>query len=273
MSDSFLCELLGPAWITTAKERRVIHEQLDQRGVICGYGRIVGYRQESQEPGKAPKKPEKAPKVRPSSSGTGFFITSDGYMLTSQHVVNDCMRIRTKTWRGELTATRITGDPVNDLALLKTGSKGPFDAATFRSGKRIRVGEEVIVVGYPLGELLGTSIKASVGTVSALTGIRNNTSVMQITAPLQPGNSGGPLLDASGNVVGIVSAKLNELAVLEATGTLSQNVNFAVKSSSINTFLNVTRIQYRSSASVRKLDRADVVERARKFTALVDCEN
>ena len=88
---------------------------------------------------------------------------------------------------------------------------------------------------------------------------------------LQPGNSGGPLLDLSGNVVGIVSARINELAVAEATGTLPQNINFAIKSGNVRSFLEANHIDYETAQSTNKLDPADVGESAAKSVVMIEC--
>ena len=107
--------------------------------------------------------------------------------------------------------------------------------------------------------------------MSALAGVHDDSRMLQLTAPIQPGNSGGPLLDLSGNVVGIVSARLNELAVAEATGTLPQNINFAIKSTSIRDFLDAHRIDYSVAESYTKLDPADVGEKAMKSAVMIQC--
>jgi len=167
-------------------------------------------------------------------------------------------------------AILVGSDPVNDLAILKVTER-ISDVASFRSGKGIRVGDDIIVIGYPLIWQLGTGIKATKGNVSALTGMNNDVTIMQITAPIQAGNSGGPLLDSGGNVVGIVTSKLNEIAMVQTTGTLSQNVNFAIKSSTAQTFLDVNRIDYEVNKSKDKLETADIVEQSEKFTTLIQC--
>jgi S1-C subfamily serine protease len=95
--------------------------------------------------------------------------------------------------------------------------------------------------------------------------------VLQLTAPIQPGNSGGPLLDLSGNVVGMVSSRINELAIAEATGSLPQNINFVIKSGIIREFLDAHQVDYASGQSLAKLDPADVGEIAMKSTVLLEC--
>jgi S1-C subfamily serine protease len=98
-----------------------------------------------------------------------------------------------------------------------------------------------------------------------------DTRYFQLTAPVQPGNSGGPLLDLSGNVVGIVSARINALAVAEATGTLPENINFAIKSAIIRGFLEANQIDYETAQSTGKLDPADVGEIAAKSVVMLEC--
>jgi len=100
-------------------------------------------------------------------------------------------------------------DRRNDLAIL-TANKPNKTYLKFRSGKGVRIGESIIAMGYPLGMLLGSTVKLTTGNISSLTGLRNNSTTLQLTAPVQPGNSGGPLLDNAGSVVGIVYAKLNK---------------------------------------------------------------
>ncbi len=107
--------------------------------------------------------------------------------------------------------------------------------------------------------------------MSALAGLRDDTRYLQLTAPVQPGNSGGPLLDLSGNVVGIVSARINALAVAEATGTLPENINFAIKSGIVRGFLEANQIDYETAQSTDKLDPADVGEVAAKSVVMLEC--
>lgn len=116
-----------------------------------------------------------------------------------------------------------------------------------------------------------TAYAVTTGTVSALAGIRNDIDRLQISAPVQPGNSGGPLLDLSGNVVGVVSSKINAVRLAEVTGDIPQNVNFAIKASVVRAFLDSHDIKYQTEPSERTLSAADVAERAKKFTVLVEC--
>ena len=267
MPDFRLCEFLGPGWISTVNERKAIYDELSKRGVECRGSYPVASRSTKQEDQKLPERTN----VEEKSTCTGFFVSTYGYMLTNKHVIDNCQKLFVKTINGSFVARPVTSDSVNDLAIIKVSIEEPVNASFFRVGSNVRIGDDVTTIGFPFGELLGTSIKASEGTVSALNGISNDTSKMQITAPIQPGNSGGPLLDSSGNVVGVISAKLNEIATAMITGSLPQNVNFAVKTSTALTFMDVADIKYQTQESRKKLDRADIIEAAKKYTALVEC--
>jgi hypothetical protein len=147
----------------------------------------------------------------------------------------------------------------------------PAKIAALRTGAEIRPGDGVVAVGFPLTGILAEDANVTIGGVSALAGFRNDQRYLQISAPVQPGNSGGPLLDMSGNVIGIVSAKLDAARIAAATGDIPQNVNFAIKISVLRQFLDANHVPYRGAASTAHLEAADVGEQARAFTALVEC--
>ncbi len=125
--------------------------------------------------------------------------------------------------------------------------------------------------GYPLYGALASQGNLTVGVISALAGLGDDSRVMQISAPVQPGNSGGPLLDMSGNVVGVVTAKIDAIRVAELIGDIPQNVNFAIKASVVLAFLDSHDVNYRTETSDRILSAADVADRAKRFTVLVEC--
>jgi S1-C subfamily serine protease len=185
-------------------------------------------------------------------------------------VVKGCISVRLRVVGVPQDGRVVFSDERNDLALVGTSVAG-IEPLRFREGKGIRPADGVVALGFPYAGLLATSPQVTTGSVSALAGIHDDSRMLQLTAPIQPGNSGGPLLDLSGNVVGIVSARLNELAVAEATGTLPQNINFAIKSTSIRDFLDAHRIDYSVAESDAKLDSADVGEKAMKSTVMIQC--
>mgnify|MGYP001260849471 CR=1 FL=1 len=163
------------------------------------------------------------------SSGTGFFISEDGYLVTCEHVLGGASRARVVTAGGTFDARVIKTDPANDLALLKV--EGTFSALPVAASRGVRLGGTAATVGFPNTGLQGFSPKLARGEVAGLTGSRDDARYFQISAPIQPGNSGGALVDERGNVIGVVAAKLSHRAALAATGALPENVNYAVKSS------------------------------------------
>ena len=125
-----------------------------------------------------------------------------------------------------------------DLAVLGVDA-APASHPGIRTARDDKLGETVIVAGYPLPGILSKGLNITMGTVSALAGLANNAQFLQITASVQPGNSGGPVLDENGSVAGVVVGKLNAVAIAKWSGDIPQNVNFAIKSSVLRGFLGV----------------------------------
>lgn len=168
----------------------------------------------------------------PKSSGTGFAVTADGWLMTNAHVVDGCDRVEVKG-RGVATDPRI--DSTNDLALIKVGADTPMVPFTFRRAP-IRLGEDIVAIGYPLADLLADSVKITTGNVNALAGLKNDTRYIQISTPIQPGNSGGPVVDRYGFLLGITSATFSKQAA-DQIGITAQNVNFAIRASVADLFM------------------------------------
>jgi len=207
------------------------------------------------------------------SMGTAFFIYSGGYLLTANHVVEDAETIKVQTVRGFCSATVLMADAVSDIAILKVGDKG-FETLPLTSSSAVRTGDKVFTVGFPNIELQGKEPKYTEGVISSLSGIVNNPRYFQISTPLQPGNSGGPLVSEKGYVVGIVSARLDDINTMLATGTLPQNVNYAIKSSFVLPFLEVVPGLSSAPDKVvedKTLNRTVLIERAKNAVALVLC--
>lgn len=210
---------------------------------------------------------------KPSKQGTGtaFAVSSEGYALTNHHVINGCAEIKVAGRDGLVRV--ITSDSVNDLALLQLPGK-TYEIVNFNSDPgKLRQGEDIIVFGYPLNTVLSSGGNLTLGSISALTGLGNNTNQIQITAPIQPGSSGSPVMDRKGNVVGVVSMKLSDSVMAKATGQIGQNVNFAVNGQTVKTFLDANKVQYKTGGGFfsREKSNADIAEEARKSTMLVEC--
>ncbi len=173
---------------------------------------------------KIPRQSAKqSPKM--SSTGSGFYVSTQGHILTNAHVVEGCKEVRLPR---SSPAGILAQDKASDLSLLKDPSGTADAVAVFRGGRGIRAGDDVIVVGYPLRGLLASEANVTTGSVSALAGPADDRRLFQVTAPVQAGNSGGPVLDKAGNVVGVVVSKLNAIRIARATGDIPQNVNFAI---------------------------------------------
>jgi S1-C subfamily serine protease len=208
------------------------------------------------------------------STGSGFVVSASGHLITNRHVVRGCAAVRVRPEGGvPRAATVVALDPDDDLALLKTDTTFASVAA-FRGGMDPRAGEDVVAVGYPLNGLLADQPHVTIGSISALAGLYNDLHELTISTPVQPGNSGGPLLDAHGTVVGVVVTKLNARAVAEETGDLPQNVNFAIKGAIAREFLasqGVVPVTGIASESRSALSNADVGDVGRRVTVLVEC--
>ncbi len=234
--------------------------------------------------------PERA-SIEKHSTGSGFAVSGEGHVLTNNHVVAGCSEIRlpsftvgrllAKDTQADLALLKVMKDP-KLLAEAKRRGLIPADQgllpvvfqkpATFvRPGHGVRPGDAIVVVGFPLHGLLTSDPSVTTGNVSALAGPGDDRRFLQITAPVQQGNSGGPLLDLAGNVAGVVVAKLDAIKVANLTGDIPQNVNFAVSAWSARAFLDAYNVPYETAPSEPKLAARDVAAQAREFTVLVEC--
>lgn len=206
------------------------------------------------------------PKLELSATGTGWYVADGGYLVTNAHVVDGCKMVTLKSG-AELQVLDVKVD--EDLALLK----GPASVAplVLRDGRSARLAEDVLIAGYPLGGILSSGINVTVGTVSALAGLGDDPTRFQFTAPVQPGNSGGPVLDTSGHVIGVVVAKLNAMSIQDQVGDIPQNVNFGIALPNLVTFLKANDVPFAPQASTKAVDKVDLAELARESTVLLQC--
>ncbi len=232
-------------------------------------------------PAPLPAAPAAAPAVeqqRPNSNarastGTGFLVAPER-VLTNHHVVDGCNRVLLKApdgrWLGAVPPARV--DQQLDLALLSVpGLTGPTLA--FRQGPAVRRGEGVVVFGFPLAGLLSSDPKLTRGEINGLAGLADNPIHFQVSAEVQPGNSGGPMLDMQGHVTGVVVSKLNAQRVAQRTGDIAQNVNFAVKGEAALAFLQRAGAPPRLAASTgAERSAADIGDIAQRSTLFIRCE-
>jgi len=210
-------------------------------------------------------RPESGGAIEPKATGTGFFVTKDGYFVTCHHVVDTATRIILKTKNVRFAAELVKVNKTNDLALLKVTGALPQSSVTnatsavrqptaqavksttanetnllkvvggFRPlrverSDSVKLGDPVSTFGFPNITVQGRDPKWTRGEINSLSGIKDNPRYFQVSAAIQPGNSGGPLFDGAGKVIGVVALSLDDLTHLKRTGAVPQNVNYAVKS-------------------------------------------
>lgn len=207
--------------------------------------------------------PSKVEEKKETITGTGFFIDNN-ILVTNHHVVESCQNIEVIRNGYKSKSIIKSLDKTNDLAVLSS-EKPNKNFLKFRGGKGIRIGESIIAMGYPLGDLLGTNIKLTLGNVSSLNGLLNDSTKLQLTAPVQHGNSGGPLLDSHGNVVGVIYAGLKN--------SIAQNVNLAIKDNVARMFLDANDVNYELDMNTSKIEVVDVADNVKKAIVQVICHN
>ena len=221
---------------------------------------------------KAPSVPETPKTETIVSTGTGFIINDRGDVVTNNHVVDGCSQIKFALNGQDLLQGRLVAlDVANDLAVANFPLSHTKVVATFSDTIKSRAGDDVVVFGYPLVGLLSTGGNLTRGSLTAMAGVRNDTRYMQISAPVQPGNSGGPVLAMSGEVIGVVTSKLNAIETLKIADDIPQNVNFALKASVLRLFLDSNSVPYNVSARSANLLPADVHDLTEQFTGILAC--
>jgi S1-C subfamily serine protease len=205
-------------------------------------------------------------------SGTGFAITRE-VVVTNYHVIADSKKVTLTTSNGtKLAGVVIAKDPSNDVALIRTSDlPQTVEPLPVGSPRSTRSGSKVFTIGFPLPDELGTQAKVSEGIINSTTGIEDDPRMFQISIPVQPGNSGGPLLNTKGQVVGIVTSGLSNVYLFVQKATLSQNVNFAMKVNYIDNLLGVLPgdITLADKPSDRDLDASQIMSAARDAVVLV----
>ena len=186
----------------------------------------------------APVKPTPSPQTADTynvASGTGFYVSDAGHIITNHHVIDGCKDIKVHSKGEVLTTLKIADDRQNDLALLKVSHK-PSHVFPL-SGDSPYPLQDIVVAGFPFGDRVSSSLKFTKGIVSSLSGIGNNYSEIQIDAALQPGNSGGPIIDEYGNIIAVAVAKLDMKKILKDYGVIPENTNFGIKTSAVRNLL------------------------------------
>lgn len=204
-------------------------------------------------------------------SGSGFFITPN-VIVTCNHVISGASSIEIVYNNGiKLTAVVIGSDVTSDLALLRVTGMENVAVSPLMVGDSdsMREGDRVYAVGFPLPLVMGMGAKMSEGIISSVGGLQGDLRIFQVSTPVQPGNSGGPLLNDQAQVVGVVSSGLNPIVMMKE-GIIPQNVNYAVKINNISNLvhsasLNLSFHEPLSSGSLRGADVMDIAKGAVAF--------
>ena len=176
-------------------------------------------------------------------TGTGFFISIDGLIMTCDHVIEDAGRVLVKVGNDEYPAEVLSRDSEADLAVLKIDYSSSY-YFSFLSFNEVSLGDKVFVLGFPLSDILGSDIRLTDGIVSARSGVNSDHTYFQISAPVQPGNSGGPIFNESYEVIGIAALRLSTMSTIMSSGAIPQNVNFGVKSDFAISLVKSNRARY-----------------------------
>ncbi len=239
-------------------------------------------------------KQEQPPKSR-GGSGSGFFISKLGHIITNEHVVKKCNKITVgDNIDRQVPARLIQLDRKNDLALLRTTTLDlassetkslikklstqklgieivPLATAGLMRSDDVELGEQIVVAGFPYGDIFSKDIKVTFGNVNSTKGVGDDSSQFQIQAPVQIGNSGGPIYDKYGNIVGVVVAQLDKLKMAKTIGSLPENVNFGIKASTVKQFLNSSGLPTKWAERNKKMSDKDISQIASKQTVMVVC--
>ena len=203
-------------------------------------------KKEKTVPGKKEKQiSEDENKIILLGTGTGFLINNSGYIVSNNHVTGVCREVDAIYNNEILKADLIANDTVNDLAVIKVSVPEKTKYLNISSGSKF--GEDIKVYGFPLTNKLGSGLKVTKGIVSSLNGPGNNYSLIQIDAPIQPGNSGGPILNKNGNLVGVAVSSISTPLMISDTTIIPQNINFGVKSETLSNFLKANNIKFNSN--------------------------
>src|SRR3954462_4965326 len=224
-----------------------------------------------QAPDKQASPP--ASKSARAKSGTGFVVSASGHVVTNNHVINGCVGDIKGNLTGEagMVLRVVSSDANNDLSLLQAPSTTTFKEFARIRDRSIRSGDSVVAIGFPFHGLLTSDFTVTTGIVSSLSGMRNDSRFLQITSPVPPGNSGGPLVDTTGQIVGFGTGKLDGLRVAAATGNIPENITFAIKTAALRDFLDNSVVPYQTAEPKGEIKTTDIAGNARPYTMLISC--
>ena len=228
--------------------------------------------------------------TRQSGTGSGFFVSKLGHVITNAHVVKGCRKVTVgDSANKQVSAEVVNVDKSNDLALLKLSSLEmasaesksliqklsivvvPLASKGLLRSDDVRLGEKVLVAGYPFGDIFSNTIKVTSGIVSATRGAGDDSGQFQLDAAVQPGNSGGPIYDSGGNIVGVVISQLDKMKMAKAIGSIPENVNFGIKASTVRQFLISSGLPSKKSERADEKSTEQLAEIAQNQALMVMC--
>jgi len=239
----------------------------DSKDKQIAEGTVTGRKKDSKD--------NKQPAENAQSTSTGFLITPDGFILTTCHSVEETAKVEVLIYdvnnysQKRYPAKVVLKDKSLDVAILKIEDVNlPF--LPIASSSTVKTGDAVFTVGYPQVTLQGTEPKFTNGSISSLSGLANNQKCFQISIPVQPGNSGGPLVNEKGQVIGIIVAKLSDVPALLITGSIPQNVNYALKSSFVLPLIESIPDLSKKIADPNSVkDKSQAIEKTKKSVVLI----
>lgn len=228
---------------------------------LAAFGRRIGLNLDEAHPNRLAKAPEDI-QADSLASGTGFAV-SPSHILTCAHVIEGMREVQILSFEGRHRAEPVVVDRRNDLALLRIQGAPPLKPVTFPEGKECDLGDAIIALGFPLAGLTGGGVQVTQGGVSALFGLQNDSSLLQFTAPIQPGSSGSPLFDCSGRVIGMVTSCVPD----------AQNMNFALKARLALAFLDACGLAPLRSSAHQSLTTAQIIREAQQTLWRIEAQN
>ena len=199
--------------------------------------------------------------IVPAASGTGFFVSRNGHIITNHHVIDGCKTVKVSFKGDEIEAKILAVDKMNDLAIIKSNIKAQQVYSV--SNEDASLLEDIIIAGYPLGKKVSEAIKTSKGSVTALAGYGDNYSEFQTDAALNQGNSGGPIMNQKGNVVGVAVAAYGKKEGVES-------FNFGIKASTLKTFASSNDLTFLPPNN-RDLSNKDLGQLITNATVYLEC--
>ena len=231
-------------------------------GYVTYYDKVIASKPKNEQPKKKePKITYDDKKIVAASSGTGFFVSKTGHIITNHHVIDGCNNVMLTFNGKEVKANTLASDKKNDLAILKA-KVSPSKVYPI-SNEDVSLLEDVIIAGYPLGKKVSAAIKTSKGSITALAGFGDNYSEFQTDAALNQGNSGGPIMNQKGNVVGVAVANYGKKSGVES-------FNFGIKASILKTFASSNGLNF-VTPNYRDLSNKDLGQLITNATIYLEC--